>query len=209
MERYDCIQAIAPLLPDALVLTCIGGTRVEWSSVCSSPDFTVYAMGLTSSVGLGLALALPERQVVAFDGDGALLMNLPSLTTIATQRPPNLLHILFDNGSYESSGKGPTHTARGVDLVQVALACGYPYAAWAESVDDFRGLVAAALGRRELALVGARVTASTASVPNVTTDSLEQKYRFVRYVEATSSVRILALAPPSHTVERAAPPGAR
>ena len=70
-------------------------------------------------------------------------------------------------------------------------------------------LVAAALGRRALTLVGARVTASTASVPNVTTDSLEQKYRFVRCVESTSGLRILSLAPPSHTVERTAPPAAR
>jgi sulfopyruvate decarboxylase subunit beta len=209
VERYACIQSVAPLLGDALVLTCIGGTRVEWNAVGNPPDFTVYAMGLTSSVGLGLALALPERQVVAVDGDGALLMNLPSLTTIATQRPPNLLHLLFDNGSYESSGQGPTHTARGVDLVQVARACGYPHAAWAASVDEFRELVAAALDRRELTLVGARVTASTASVPNTTTDSLEQKYRFLRHVEATSGVQILRLAPPSHTVERAAAPGAR
>jgi len=208
VERYACIESIAPLLGDALVLTCIGGTRVEWSAVAPAPDFTVYAMGLTSSVGLGLALALPARQVVAIDGDGALLMNLPSLTTIATQRPPNLLHLLFDNGSYESSGQGPTHTARGIDLVQVARACGYPHAAWAASVDEFRGLVAEALGRRELALVGARVTASTASVPNTTTDSLEQKYRFLRHVEATSDVQILRLAPPSHTVERTAAPGA-
>ncbi len=209
MERYECIQRIAPLLGEALVLTCIGGTRVEWNAVANAPDFTVYAMGLTSSVGLGLALALPDRQVVAFDGDGALLMNLPSLTTIATQRPPNLLHVLFDNGSYESSGQGPTHTARGVDLVQVARACGYPHAAWAESVDDFQRLVAEAIGLRELTLVGARVAASTASVPNMTTDSLEQKYRFLRHVEATSGVQILRLAPPSHTVERTAAPGAR
>src|SRR5262249_50895676 len=161
------------------------------------------------SVGLGVALALPERRVVAVDGDGALLMTLPSLPTIATQRPPNLLHLLFDNGSYESSGQGPTHTARGVDLVQVARACGYPHAAWAASVDDFRGLVAAALDRRELTLVGARVTAATASVPNTTTDSLEQKPRFRRPVEPPGGVRILRLAPPSPTVERAAAPGTR
>jgi sulfopyruvate decarboxylase subunit beta len=202
MERYECLQAIAPLLRDALVISCIGGTRIEWCSLTTHPDFTVHAMGLTSSAALGLALARPERQVVALDGDGGLLMNLSALTTVGAMRPPNLLHVVFDNGSYESSGKGPTHTTRGTDLVGVALACSYPHAAWAESVAAFRLLVDQALGRGELTLVAARVAATTANVPNTPYDNVEQKYRFARYVEATSGVEVLRIAPPAHTIER-------
>ena len=204
MERYECMQAIAPLLRDALVITCIGGTRTEWNSLAAHPDFTCHAMGLTSSVALGLALALPGRQVVAFDGDGGLLMNMPTLSTIGVQKPANLLHILFDNGSYESSGKGPTHTTQGTDLVRAALACGYPQAAWAESVEEFHGLVEEALGRRRLMLVAAKVVPSTARVPNTTFDSAEQKYRFARYVEESSGITVLRVAPPAHTIEPAA-----
>jgi thiamine pyrophosphate-dependent acetolactate synthase large subunit-like protein len=201
MERYECLQAIAPLLRDALVVSCIGGTRTEWCTLAAHPDFTVHAMGLTSSAALGLALALPDRQVVALDGDGGLLMNLSSLTTVGAMQPPNLLHVVFDNGSYESSGKGPTHTTRGTDLVAVARACSYPHAAWAESVAEFRALVEQALGRRALALVAAKVVASTANVPNTRYDNVEQKYLFARYVEASSGVEVLRIAPPAHTVE--------
>ncbi|HEY7066893.1 MAG TPA: thiamine pyrophosphate-dependent enzyme [Chloroflexota bacterium] len=201
MERYACLQAIAPLLGDALVISCIGGTRTEWNALAAHPDFTCHAMGLTSSTALGLALALPDRQVVALDGDGGLLMNLSTLTTIGAMQPPNLLHVVFDNGSYESSGKGPTHTTRGTDLVGVALACSYPHAAWAESVAAFRALVEQALGRPGLALVAAKVTASTADVPNTRFDNTEQKYLFARYVEASSGIEVLRVAPPAHTVE--------
>jgi thiamine pyrophosphate-dependent acetolactate synthase large subunit-like protein len=201
MERYECMQAIAPLLRDALVITCIGGTRTEWASLAAHPDFTCHAMGLTSSVALGLALAQPGRQVVAFDGDGGLLMNMPTLSTIGVQKPANLLHVLFDNGSYESSGRGPTHTTQGTDLVAAALACGYPHAAWARSLEEFHGLVEEALGRRRLTLVAAKVAPTTAAVPNLNVDSLEQKYRFGRYVEESSGVTVLRVAPPAHTIE--------
>jgi thiamine pyrophosphate-dependent acetolactate synthase large subunit-like protein len=204
MERYECLEAVAPLLRDALVVSCIGGTRTEWSTLAAHPDFTVHAMGLTSSAALGLALALPNRQVVALDGDGGLLMNLSSLTTIGAMQPPNLLHVVFDNGSYESSGKGPTHTTRGTDLIAVARACSYPHAAWAESVAGFRTLVEEAVSRHGLALVAAKVVASTAAVPNTPYDNVEQKYRFARYVEASSGVEVLRIAPPAHTVEPAA-----
>ena len=57
MERYECLQSIAPLLSDALVISCIGGTRTEWNALKTHPDFTAHAMGLSSSVGLGLALS--------------------------------------------------------------------------------------------------------------------------------------------------------
>src|SRR5712692_4099846 len=201
MERYECLKSIAPLLRDALVISCIGGTRTEWNALRTAPDFTAHAMGLSSSVGLGLALALPARKVVALDGDGSLLMNLSSLATIGVTRPPNLLHIVFDNGSYESSGKGPTHTTRDVDLTEVARGCGYPQAAWAESVEQFRALVETALGRRGLTLVAARVSPTTAAVPNTPFDNTEQKYRFARYVEESSGVTVLRVAPPAHTIE--------
>jgi thiamine pyrophosphate-dependent acetolactate synthase large subunit-like protein len=201
VERYECLQAIAPLLRDALVISCIGGTRTEWNTLAAHPDFTCHAMGLTSSVALGLALAQPNRQVVALDGDGGLLMNMPTLSTVGVQKPRNLLHILFDNGSYESSGRGPTHTTLGTDLVQVALACGYPRAAWAQRVEEFHGLVEEALGQRRLTLVAAKVAPTTAPVPNTPFDNVEQKYLFARYVEASSGIEVLRIAPPAHTIE--------
>ena len=75
-------------------------------------------MGLASSMGLGIALARPDRQVVVFDGDGSILMNLGGLTTLARYRPTNLVHVVFDNESLLSVGGFPTATSTGSDLAQ-------------------------------------------------------------------------------------------
>jgi len=76
-------------------------------------------MGLVSSLGLGIALTRPERQVIVFDGDGSILMNLGGLTTLARYRPPNLLHVVFENESLLSVGGFPTATSTGSDLDQL------------------------------------------------------------------------------------------
>src|SRR6266571_3358883 len=83
-----------------------------------------HAMGLASSVGLGIALAQPDRRVVVIDGDGSVLMNLGGLTTLARYAPPNLTHIVFDNESLLSVGGFPTATSTGSDLAGVARAAG-------------------------------------------------------------------------------------
>src|SRR5262249_60036515 len=85
-----------------------------------------HAMGLASSMGLGIALARPSRRVVVLDGDGSILMNLGGLTTLARYRPRNLLHIVFDNESLLSVGGFPTATATGSDLAAIAAAAGAP-----------------------------------------------------------------------------------
>ena len=87
--------------------------------------YLVGAMGCASSVGLGLALARPELRVTVLDGDGAALMRLGAMATIGYRRPPNLLHVVLDNGMHESTGGQPTVTAS-LDLAAVARACGYP-----------------------------------------------------------------------------------
>jgi phosphonopyruvate decarboxylase len=82
-------------------------------------------MGGASSLGLGLALARPERRVVVLDGDGSLLMQLGSLATVAGAAPRNLTHVVLRNGVYHSSGGQPTPGGAGVDFVRLALAAGY------------------------------------------------------------------------------------
>ncbi|MGH6917109.1 MAG: thiamine pyrophosphate-dependent enzyme, partial [Geminicoccaceae bacterium] len=84
------------------------------------------AMGGAAMLGLGLALARPERRVLVITGDGELLMGLGGLATIAVQRPANLALVVFDNERYGETGMQATHTAHGVDLAAVAAACGFP-----------------------------------------------------------------------------------
>ena len=101
MKRFDCLTLLAAVAADALVVSSAGAMTLEWNSVRPSDgNFRVRTLGLCSSIALGMALGLPERKVIALDGDGSLLMNLCSLPTIARMRPKNLIHIVFDNAVY-------------------------------------------------------------------------------------------------------------
>jgi phosphonopyruvate decarboxylase len=97
------------------------------------------SMGHASAAGLGLAVARPDRRVVVLDGDGACLMHLGSLSTVAAAAPPNFAHVVLDNGTYESTGGQPSTS--GVTRIEaVALAAGYR---WAAAVDRAEQLPAA------------------------------------------------------------------
>ena len=126
MKRYDCLKAIAPHFTDELVVTNLGAVRHEWQALRPHHgNYHLQNLGLTSSMALGLALALPHRKVVAFDGDGSLLLNLGSLATIAAEAPRNLAILVLDNERYGETGMQPSHTARGVDLAAIALGAGF------------------------------------------------------------------------------------
>src|SRR6476646_1172243 len=111
MKRFTCLQALADVVDDALVVSSAGAMTLEWNALRPSDgNFRVRTLGLCSSIALGMALGLPHRQVIALDGDGSLLMNLNSLATISRMRPRNLTHIVFDNEVYEASGSKKTAT---------------------------------------------------------------------------------------------------
>src|ERR671923_2444927 len=131
MKRIDCLKAIYPELEDCAVVTIMGAVAAELYDLGHRPNFFYleHAMGLASSIGLGIALAQPERKVVVLDGDGSVLMNLGGLTTLARYAPGNLTHLVFDNQSLLSVGGFPTATATGSDLARIAHAAGIPSAA--------------------------------------------------------------------------------
>lgn len=104
----------------------------------ASNFYMLGSMGLASSIGLGLALALPKRRVVAIDGDGSVLMNLGTLATLADQDPDNYLLIILDNGCYGSTGSQPTCTARRADLVKLAAGAGVSQVRVAATADEIR-----------------------------------------------------------------------
>lgn len=198
MKRYDCLQAMVPLVgQDDLVITNLGGVRVEWQALRpSDANYNVFVLGLCSSVGLGLALALPHRRVIVLDSDGSLLLNLPSLTTLADQNPGNLVHIVFDNQAYESAGGGRTHTANRADLAKIAEGAGFKNAVAVASVEGFRDAAEAAFAGGELFFIVARVEMGTAAVPPDPYDAMEVKYRFMRHLEKLEGRSMLTLAPP-------------
>src|SRR5215475_10839010 len=140
MLRLDCLRAVYSDLENCLVVTIMGATAAELYSLGHRPNFFYlqHAMGLASSTGLGLALCLPDRKVIVFDGDGSLLMNLGSLSTIARYRPKNLTHVVFDNESLLSVGGFPTATSTGTDLERVARSAGIPRAITVADVNAFK-----------------------------------------------------------------------
>lgn len=192
LKRFDCLKALAEVIDDGLVVSSAGATTLEWNAVRPSDgNFRVRTLGLCSSIALGMALGLPQRKIVALDGDGSLLMNLCSLPTIARMAPKNLIHIVFDNEVYEASGAKLTATAAGADLVGVARAAGVKNARWANTLEDFLVAVKSALGGAGPYFIGVKVGTERTEVPPYPIDEVENKYRFIRHVEKTAKISIL------------------
>ncbi len=141
MRRDQCFRRLAELRGDAVVVAAYT-SAFEWIAIDPSPlnFLTIGVMGQASSHGLGLALGLPDRQVIVLDGDGSLLMNLGSLVTVAEAAPANLVHFVVENGSYEANGGHPIPGRGRVDFAGMARAAGY---ARARSFDDVDGFSAA------------------------------------------------------------------
>ncbi len=141
MLRVECLRSIYPKIDreGVAVVTIMGAVAAELQEIGHRPNFFYlqHAMGLASSMGLGIALGRPELQVVVFDGDGSILMNLGGLTTLARYRPKNLVHVVFDNESLLSVGGFPTATSTGSDIEGIARAAGVPRTITVRECDDF------------------------------------------------------------------------
>jgi len=186
MTRVEALQAIYPQLEDRIVVTIMGAVAAELQSLGHRPNFFYlqHAMGLASSMGLGIALAKRDRQVIVFDGDGSLLMNLGGLTTLARYRPKNLVHVVFDNESLLSVGGFPTATATGSDLAGIAAAAGVPRTAAVSTLDAFTRAFAEALAAGELTTIVAKVEAVGPSAYVTDLSLLENRFQFARYLRS-------------------------
>ncbi len=184
MKRIDAMKSIYDDLGRCVVVTIMGAVAAELQSLGHRPNFFYlqHAMGLASSMGLGIALSRPEAQVVVFDGDGSVLMNMGGLTTLARYRPRNLLHIVFDNESLLSVGGFPTATSTGSDIAAVAAASGVPRTATARTIDEFRAEFYAAVAANELTTIVAKVEAVGPAGYVTDLSLLENRYQFQRYL---------------------------
>jgi thiamine pyrophosphate-dependent acetolactate synthase large subunit-like protein len=184
-RRLDRRAAIGVLLADRgdlLVVTGLGSTSWDAASV-GDDDRNFYlwgAMGAAAMVGLGLAIARPDRRVLVVTGDGEMLMGLGALATIGVQRPPNLAIVVFDNGRYGETGMQVSHTETVVELTGVARACGIEQVfdiADEAALRQFAGLV-----HRAEATLFARVAIRAEDAPRVLPprDGVLLKARFRR-----------------------------
>ncbi len=192
MLRLDALRAIYPELASRIVVTNMGAAPAELFSLGHQPGFFYvwHAMGLASSVGLGIALARPELPVVVVDGDGSVLMNLGTLTTLARHRPRNLVHLIFDNEVLLSVGKSfTTATATGSDLAAIAAAAGVPRTATVRTEDELRQAFTAALACGDLTVLVAKVEPQGPTSYFIDLHLLENRFQFARHLKGLASGR--------------------
>jgi len=192
VDRAQCLEVIYPELADKLVVTIMGACAQELYDLGHQENFFYlqHAMGLASSIGLGLALHLPKERVVVLDGDGSVLMNLGTLATLARYRPANLIHIVFDNGSLLSTGGFDSHTTSGVtDLAAIARGAGIENVTAAETPLQFGEAVLQALDGEELSVIVAKVRATGPDHYGMDLHLPENAFRFKRHIRDRKAAR--------------------
>ena len=162
MRRVEAIAALVARRGDAITITteqAIGAWRAAVPEPANEiPDHLdiVGCMGSASTIGLGIALAQPDRRVIVVDGDGSLLMQLGSLVTIAGAAPANLFHFVFENGVYETSGSQPLPAEGRFDLAEMARAAGYAEALKFSDAAAFASALTEVLRRRGPVFISVR-----------------------------------------------------
>src|SRR5438132_5272253 len=184
LDRRIAIRALLENRGDLLLVTGLGSTAWDAASVGDDErNFYLWgAMGAAAMVGLGLAIAQPDRSILVVTGDGEMLMGLGALATIGVQRPPNLAIAVFDNGRYGETAMQASHTDGTVELTGVARACGIEQVfdiAEEAALRDFARLV-----HRAEATLFARVAILAEDAPRVLPprDGVLLKARFRRAI---------------------------
>ena len=185
MLRADALKSIYPRLKSQVVVTIMGAVAVELYNLGHQPNFFYleHGMGLASSMGLGLAVSLPKENVTVLDGDGSVLMNLGSLSTLARYRPPNLTHWIFDNESLLSVGGFPTATGTGTDLAGIAEKAGAEHVALADTVEAAEQAFAEASERNGLSIIVSKVEAIGPPSFAMDITLLENRFEFARHMQ--------------------------
>jgi thiamine pyrophosphate-dependent acetolactate synthase large subunit-like protein len=180
LERRDVVAAILRGRGSALVVTGLGSPTWDVAAADDSPlNFYLWgAMGGASMVGLGLALAQPNRRVIVITGDGEMLMGLGSLATIGAERPRNLSIVVLDNERYGETGMQASHTGRGVDLAAIARGASFPLATTVSTADEIDKWLPAIHGESGPVLTVVKIAASQPPVSVPLRDGTQIKHRF-------------------------------
>lgn len=179
MKRYDVIKQISEVLKDELIICNIGIPSKELFNIQDRPYnfYMLGSMGLASSIALGLAFAQPNKKIWCIDGDGSILMNLGSLSTIANTNPKNLTLIIIDNGSYGSTGNQKTHTSNKTKLELVAKGVGFKNIFLIDKIANIIPTLKKLPNECNFILIKAKP--GNASVKNISLHPIEIKKRFM------------------------------
>ena len=152
-------RLVAKLKHEEAVIGGIGNTNFDLYAAGHRLQnfYMLGSMGLTIPIALGVAIAQPQRHVIALEGDGSLLMQLGCLATVAERAPKNLTIVVWDNGIYQITGSQPTASASAADLVAIARGSGIASSAWAADEDDFERLIEESMSAVGPTLIGVRI----------------------------------------------------
>jgi sulfopyruvate decarboxylase subunit beta len=184
MIRSEILRDIAPVIRDHLVVCNIGLPSQELHMIDdqSSNFYMLGTMGLSSSIGLGVALA-QDKKVISIDGDGSVLTNFGTLPTIANNVADNYILLIIDNGSYGSTGDQPTYAGKKTSLTAVAKACGCENVVECQAKDTKQALIAALAGDK-MTIIVAKCESGNIKVPVITMDPVVIRDRFMKQVQA-------------------------
>ena len=182
MIRSEILKEIALIIRDHLVVCNIGLPSQELHMIDDQPSnfYMLGTMGLSSSIGLGLALSQPKT-VISIDGDGSVLTNLGTLPTIANNVADNYILLIIDNGSYGSTGDQPTYAGKKTKLEAVAAACGCENVVTCQDVDTGR-VLQAAIDSKQMTVIVSKCDSGNIKLPVITMDPVVIRDRFMNAV---------------------------
>jgi thiamine pyrophosphate-dependent acetolactate synthase large subunit-like protein len=195
MKRFDCMSVLATMLKDELVILSLGASVDEWYNAAPhmrEASLFQQQLGCVTAQAFGLAAGLPHRRIVSLDTDGGMMFNLGILATLGNERPENLFVVVWDNQCYQSIGGPPTHTAGRVDIAVIARGAGIEHAHTARDLAEFEAHCESGLRTRAPYVVVAKVDADVRrDIRRKHSDGREDKYIFVRHVEASEGIVIM------------------
>ena len=187
MIRSDIIKNLIPVISDELVVCNIGLPSQELHMMDDQPSnfYMLGTMGLSSSIGLGLALT-QEAKVISIDGDGSILTNLGTLPTIANNPADNFILFIVDNGSYGSTGDQPTYAGQKTSLAAVASACGCENVVECQAEEAVE-VMKSALASDKMTIIVCKCESGNIPVPVIELDAPVIKHRFMEEVKKKNS----------------------
>jgi len=187
MIRSEVLKSIIPVISDKLVVCNIGLPSQELHLLDDQPSnfYMLGTMGLSSSIGLGLALAQRDK-VIAIDGDGSVLTNFGTLPTIANNVADNFVLLIIDNGSYGSTGDQPTYAGAKTSLSAVARACGCEYVVECQAPDT-AAVLQQALDSNQMTIIVCKCESGNIKVPVIDMDPVVIKHRFMQEVDSRNN----------------------
>ena len=187
MIRSEVLKSLIPVISDQFVVCNIGLPSQELHLLDDQPTnfYMLGTMGLSSSIGLGLALA-QKQTIIAIDGDGSVLTNLGTLPTIANNTADNYILLIIDNGSYGSTGDQPTYAGKKTSLTKVAEACGCDNVIECKA-EDTAQVMKDAIASKKMTVIVCKCESGNIPVPNITMDQVVIRDRFMKALEAANA----------------------